>query len=54
MDWLRMMNIKEESSSPFEKGRVRGILTGEFKRGCAPLPETSPSPFKERGTQGVR
>ena len=27
---------------------------GEFKRGAAPLPKTSPSPSKERGTKGVR
>jgi hypothetical protein len=30
------------------------IKSGVFKRGVSPSSFSSPSPFKERGTQGVR
>jgi len=32
----------------------RKKLKRESKRGETPLPQTSPSPLKERGTKGVR
>jgi len=44
---------QNKNTSPFYKGRVRGISTGS-PRGAKPLSiTTSPSPSKERGTKGV-
>ena len=56
--------VRGISKSPFvplykrgklKAGCLRGaVISRVFKRGAAPLPKTSPSPLKERGTKGVR
>ncbi len=52
---LLFLSLRAEALSvakSLRRSNLEGV--GESERGEAPLPNTSPSPLKERGTKGVR